>query len=130
MKKYALAISPPSVPGRAVPDRIVANGSGYIAPIPPPLEPAVPALRARYPNLSDDERVLRFLFPDEQVDAMLAAQPKAHEFSLEHPLVELVREAGRRRLARVHVSQAGMRMDLSARPGTRLVRRARNATVT
>lgn len=119
VKKYALGYFG-RLPFPVVPDvleRIVANGSRYIALDPPPLEPVVPALRARYPNLSDDERVLRFLFPDEQVDAMLAAQPKVHSFSPEHPLVELVRESGRRRLGRVHVSQGGLRMDLASRPG-------------
>jgi oxaloacetate decarboxylase alpha subunit len=97
-------------------DRIVESGARDVELKPPPLDPVVPALRARYPSLSDDERVLRFLFPEEQVDAMLAEQPRAHAFSVDHPLVELIREIGRRRLARVHVSQGRLRLDVSARP--------------
>jgi oxaloacetate decarboxylase alpha subunit len=97
-----------------VKDRIVENGSRKIARKPPPLEPVVPKLRARYPNLSDDERVLRFLFPGEQVDAMQAEQPKAHDFSVEHPLVELLRGVARRRGGRVHVRRGASSLSLKS----------------
>jgi len=96
-------------------DRIVENGSKAISLTPPALEPVVPKLQAKYPNLSDDERVLRFLFPDEQVDAMLAAQPKEHGFSVEHPLVELVQGAARRRIGRVHVQHGTTTLSITAR---------------
>lgn len=114
VKKYALGyfgrLPFPVKPD--VLDRIVENGSQYIPLKPLPLDPVVPMLRARYPNLSDDERLLRFLFPDEQVNAMLAEQPKAYAFSVGHPLVHLVREAARRRIARVHVDQRNFQFEL------------------
>lgn len=115
VKKYALGYygKLPFPVDADVLDRIVENGSDYIAPEPPPLEPAVPKLRGRHPGISDDELVLRSLFPDEQVDAMLAAQPKNHEMSAEHPVLELLRAAARRRGVHMHVSQGGLRMDVT-----------------
>ena len=117
VKQYALGYfgTPPFPVKPDVLDRIVGNGSALVAATPPPLEPLVPKLRAKYPRLSDDERILRFLFPDEQIDALLAAQPKAHAFSVEHPLVELLHQASARRLARVAVSRGDTHVALRAR---------------
>jgi oxaloacetate decarboxylase alpha subunit len=85
-------------------DRIVANGSPKIAPKPQPLEPAVRKLRRQYPNIGDDERLLRFMFAGGQVDEMLAAGPMPTEYAFEKPLVQLVRELSRRQLSRIHFS--------------------------
>ena len=71
---------------------------------PQPLPPAVAKLRKQYPNASDDERLLRFMFAGQQVDEMLAAGPMQTEYMLEKPLVQLVRELSRRSLTRVHFS--------------------------
>ena len=94
MKKYALGyfgkLLAPVDPD--VLDRIVENGSPKIALKPQPLPPAVDKLRKQYPNASDDERMLRFMFAGSQVDEMLAAGPMATEYVFEKPLVELVRE--------------------------------------
>ena len=60
--------------------------------------------------------MLRFLFRDEPVDAMLA-WPRTHEFSAEHALVELVREAAARRAVRVHVSGRDFSLDACAKAG-------------
>jgi oxaloacetate decarboxylase alpha subunit len=95
-------------------DRIVENGSPDVALQPPPLEPALPQLRRRYPHAGDDERLLRYLFADEHVDAMVAAQPKSHEFSVVHPLVELLSQLQRRQLARVAVHGRGFSIRISA----------------
>ncbi len=114
IKKYVLGyfgkLTSPVKPD--VLDRIIENGSRLVAMIPPPLEPVVPQLRARYPNMSDDERVLRYLFPDGQIDAMLGVQPKAHTFSVDQPLVSLLRESTRRRAARIHISASDFKFDL------------------
>ncbi len=56
-------------------DRIVENGSPTIPLEPQPLPPALPELRAKYPNASDDERLLRVMFAGNEVDSMLAAGP-------------------------------------------------------
>jgi hypothetical protein len=48
---------------------------------------------------------------------MLAAQPKRHRMSVEHPVVDLLRAAARRRRCRVHVRQGGLSVDLSLGDG-------------
>jgi oxaloacetate decarboxylase (Na+ extruding) subunit alpha len=106
VKKYALGyygkLLAPVDPD--VLDRIVANGSPKIALKPEPLGPAVPKLRKQYPNISDDERLLRFMLAGNQVDEMLAAGPMVTEYSFDKPLVRLVRELSQRRLSRIHFS--------------------------
>jgi oxaloacetate decarboxylase alpha subunit len=106
VKKYALGyygkLLAPVDPD--VLDRIVANGSPKIALKPEPLPPAVPKLRKQYPNISDDERLLRFMLAGSQVDEMLAAGPMVTEYAFEKPLVRLVRELSQRRLSRIHFS--------------------------
>lgn len=106
VKKYALGyygkLLAPVEPN--VLDRIIANGSPKIALKPTPLPPAVDRLRKQYPSMSDDERILRFMFAGTQVDEMLAAGPTRTEFNIEQPVVTLMRELAARRISRVHVS--------------------------
>ena len=85
-------------------DRIVENGSPQIALQPAPLPPAVDKLRKQYPNASDDERILRFMFAGQQVDEMLAAGAMKTEYVFEKPLVKLVRELAERRVTKVSFS--------------------------
>lgn len=107
VKKYALGyygrLLAPVEP--SVLDRIVANGSPRIALTPSPPAPAVAKLRKQYPNASDDERILRFMFAGSQVDDMLAAGPMRTEYAFEKPLVRLMRELAARRVSRVHISR-------------------------
>ena len=79
IKKYALGyfgkhLSPvdPNVM-----DRIVESGSKNISVEIPELEPAVDRLRKRYPDLSDEERFLRYSFPEEIAETTLANPPIA-----------------------------------------------------
>ena len=106
VKKYALGyygkLLAPVEP--AVLDRIVANGSPAIALKPEPLPPAVERLRKQYPGISDDERILRFMFAGNQVDDMLAAGAMRTEYTFEKPIVQLVRELTERRITRIHLS--------------------------
>jgi len=106
VKKYALGYYGrlPFPVDPDVLDRIVENGSRDIALEPPMLEPMVPRLRQRYPGVPDEELVLRALFPDEQVDAMLAAQPKDHAMG-SNPIVDLVAGVVGRRHTAVHLRQ-------------------------
>jgi oxaloacetate decarboxylase alpha subunit len=115
IKKYALGyygkLLAPVDPD--VLDRIVANGSAKIALKPEPLPPARARLKARYPNASDDERVLRFMFTGNQVDEMLAAGPMRTEYHFEQPIVRLIRElANRPSLKQVYVRGAGLSVDI------------------
>jgi oxaloacetate decarboxylase alpha subunit len=106
VKKYALGyfgkLLAPVDPD--VLDRIVENGSPKIALQPQPLAPAVDRLRKQYPDASDDERILRFMFAGQQFDEMLAAGAMKTEYIFEKPLVKLVRELVRRRVTRVSFS--------------------------
>lgn len=88
-------------------DRIVENGSPHIELEPRPLEPAVPALRKRYPTMDDDERLLRFMFAGGHlVDDMKAAGPTRTEYVFDKPLVTLVRELSKRRISRIQIRGA------------------------
>ena len=109
VKKYALGyygkLLAPVEPG--VLDKLVSNGSPKIALHPAPREPAVERLRGQYPGMSDDERVLRFMYAGPQVDQMLAAGPMKTEYEFEQPLVKLVRELTARKLSKVYFGSVG-----------------------
>ena len=77
VKKYALGyygklLAP--IDGDVL-DRILARGSSAIGPAPDELEPALPGLRRRYPNASDEQRLLRHAFASDAVDNALAMHP-------------------------------------------------------
>jgi oxaloacetate decarboxylase alpha subunit len=112
---------------RIIPDEIVKYAFGYYgalaAPIetnvldriaqtpvakslgtPEPLPPAVERVRATLgAGVSDDELLLRIMYPDEQVRALLAAGPIRTDLTAtDRPIVELARRlAARRDLASV-----------------------------
>jgi oxaloacetate decarboxylase alpha subunit len=108
VKKYALGyygkLLSPVDP--EVMDKIVSNGSPKIPLQRVPLEPAVDKLRKQYPGMSDDERVLRFMYAGNQVDNMLAAGPMKTNYEFEVPLVKLVRELAERRITKVYLGAA------------------------
>jgi oxaloacetate decarboxylase alpha subunit len=72
-------------------DRIVANGSPAIPIEPEPIEPGRPALERAYPDLDDDERMLRYMFAAQDVDATMAAGPIRITTPLGSPVERLVR---------------------------------------
>ncbi|MBP5856520.1 hypothetical protein KAJ83_05845 [Marivibrio halodurans] len=72
-------------------DRIVENGSPAIPIEPTPLEPARPKLARDYPNLDDDERMLRYMFAGGEVDSMKAAGPIKTTATLGSPVEALLR---------------------------------------
>jgi oxaloacetate decarboxylase alpha subunit len=74
-------------------DRIVENGSKAV-PLefqPPP--PGVPGMRKQWPDASDEERLLRFMFaPADHVEQMLAAPPIQTDYAVDmDPAQVLVR---------------------------------------
>lgn len=71
-------------------DKIVENGSRQISLQPPKLQPALPALRKANPNRDDDEILLRYMFPGNEVDQMYAAGPIRIETSGKSPVAELI----------------------------------------
>ncbi len=110
VKKYALGyfgkLLAPVDPD--VLDRIVSNGSPSIPLKPATLAPAVGKLRRQYPEADDDERLLRYMFAGPQVDEMRAAGAMKTEYLFQAPLVQLVQELSKRRIARVHFSTGGL----------------------
>jgi oxaloacetate decarboxylase alpha subunit len=95
-------------------DRVVANGSRAIEGGPRAPEPAVQRLRAEHPRASDDERLLRFMFAERQVEAMRAAGPTRTRWRPPAPpVVELVTAlAARRDLAHVRIEKGPLRIEL------------------
>ena len=88
-----------------------------LAAEPPPL--SVAELRRRLPHgISDEELLLRFGMPAEEVDAMLAAAPAARHYHPEmQPVLRLLRELGARPpVRRLVVDKPGFRLSLSG-PG-------------
>jgi oxaloacetate decarboxylase alpha subunit len=78
-------------------DRIVANGSQYIAREPRRPEPALPALRKKFPRADDDELLLRHSFDSAIVDAMLANRPDYDAYTVAgKPIVHLLQEIAKR----------------------------------
>jgi oxaloacetate decarboxylase alpha subunit len=116
VKKYALGYyGKPLAPVEPdVFDRIIANGSPKIALTPKPLEPAVAAMRKKYPGISDEERLLRHLYAGSQVDDMLAAGPMQTAYYFDQPLVRLLKELAKRpRAGRVYVEKGDLRLELT-----------------
>ena len=116
--KYALGhYGKPLAPIAAdVMDRILATSAARQYARREPLPPMVEKVRARFGGrLSDDEVLLRIMFPEAHVEAMLAAPPlDAGSPSVDTSLVDLVRHfVGQRRTAYVSVEVDGVR--LSAR---------------
>ena len=96
--------------------RSVENGSKHIALNPKKLDPGVDALRKKYPNASDDERLLRYMFAGSQVDDMLAAGAMQTTYSYDHPVTDLIKQfSNRPKLGRIYISQPGLKLEISGR---------------
>lgn len=92
-------------------DRVVENGSSSIPIEPEPLEPAVPGLRRQYPNLSDDERLLRYMFAGNEVDEMQAAGPLKTTVSRNKPVEELIKALTERKaVSRFELERGNLRV--------------------
>lgn len=96
-------------------DRIIGNGSPKIALTPAPLPPAVPAIRKKYPNVPDEERLLRHLYAGSQVADMLAAGPMRTAYHFDKPIVRLLKELAKRpRAGRIHIEKGDFKLELNA----------------
>ena len=79
---------------------------------PETLEPAVPKLRKEYPGESDDDRLLRFMFPGNQVDEMRAAGPLETEYVFRNRAQRLLEAALQSKKARyINVSDGEVRLE-------------------
>ncbi len=85
-------------------DRIISNGSSDISLKPPEPEPIVPALRRQYPDMDDDELLLRYMYGDGKIDG-LSPVTVDDGFSLNHSIVELLQNMTKiRHRGRIHLS--------------------------
>jgi oxaloacetate decarboxylase alpha subunit len=92
-------------------DRIVTHGSQSIPLKPQPMEPALPGLRKAYPTLSDDERLLRYMFPADDVDKTIAAKPLKLTLPADGPVPRLIEELAKRpALAHFELERSGARI--------------------
>lgn len=95
-------------------DRIVANGSPKIPLQAQPRESALPSLRKAYPNLSDDERLLRYMFAGDDVDKTMAAKPLKLSVPTDGPVPRLLEQlAARPGLAHFELERSGARIAMS-----------------
>jgi oxaloacetate decarboxylase alpha subunit len=105
----------PIVPN--VMDRIAASPAARQLREPQPLPPAVPRLRAAFGgSITDDELLLRIMFPDAAIAAMLAAGPIPLELpDRRRPLVDLVKAlASRTDVSAVHLYGGGLTSSMTA----------------
>ncbi len=83
-KRFAVGYwgKPPAPVDQEALDRIVENGSKDIPLVPPPSRNDVADLRRRFPNMSDEERLLRNMVPGKHIDEMLAVRdvPQPYRF--------------------------------------------------
>ena len=77
-------------------DRIVNNASATVSLELQPKDPALPGLRKAYPGLGDDELLLRYMFPADDVDKTLAEKPLKLTLPGEGPIATLVEELAKR----------------------------------
>ncbi|WP_431952224.1 pyruvate carboxylase [Nocardia lijiangensis] len=80
-----------------VKDLVMNNGSRDISETPPPLDPVVPELRKRYGHLSPDEMILRYMYDDQKIDALV---PVEDTFSVKQSIVEVMAGLARMRSKR------------------------------
>ena len=116
VKKYALGyygeLLAPIAPD--ILDRIIENGSKQISVTPMAPEPALAALRKKYPNISDDERLLRYMFAGSQVDDMLRNKAPMDTYQHEHSIVTLLRNLSNQpRTGRVYISHENFQLEIS-----------------
>ncbi|MBS38122.1 MAG: carboxylase [Thiotrichales bacterium] len=71
-------------------DRIIERGSQAIALDPPEPEPGVARLRERYPDLDDEERMLRYSFPEDVIDDLYAHPGDALPSTMSVPFLHLM----------------------------------------
>ena len=98
-------------------DRIVENGSQSIPLEPKPLAPAVPELQKTYPDASDEERLLRFMFsPGDQVEKMLAAPPIQTNYTTDdQPVHSLLHDiASLQSVSRVSINSPSLTLEVKA----------------
>ncbi len=92
-------------------DRIVENGSQKVPLRPQPLGPGVAELRKAYPNADDDERLLRYMFPGNEVDSMLAEGALKVSVPASSPMARLVEALAERPAVKyLEVEKKGARL--------------------
>lgn len=77
-------------------DRVITHGSERVKLKPEPPAPGLDALRRKYPNASDDERLLRFCLAGDHIDHMRPAGTQTTPYTIHQPLTRLIKEMAAR----------------------------------
>ena len=94
-------------------DKIMQNGSGDIAEVAHDPEPGVAALRKKYPNISDEERLLRYSYAGSHVDDMLATGATKTDYVFHQPIARILEELTKRpKMARVFIQNKDLLIDM------------------
>ena len=104
-------------------DRIVERGSQAIALDPPQPEPAVERLRKRYPDIDDEERMLRYSFPEDIVDDLYARPGDDLPPTMSVPFLHLV-DRLREQNVPTRIAAGGAEIDVELMPRTTMPRGA------
>ena len=96
-------------------DRIIERGSTAIALDPPEPEPAVERLRRQYPGIDDEERMLRYSFPEDVVDDLYARPGDNLPPTMSVPFLDLVDKL-RDRNVPARISAGGADIDVEIGP--------------
>ena len=94
-------------------DRIVANGAKDIPLKPKPLEPLVPAMRKKYPSISDDELLLRVMFAGNQVDEMRKAAANGRSAAQTNILKSLKTILAEKRQGSVYIKRRDFELNVT-----------------
>lgn len=96
-------------------DRILERGSDYVTEPPEVLEPVLPALRKRYPDIDDEERMLRHFFDGAMVDRMRAGGAAAPGGVGSTILAAMELACSGRTVSRVVLEKGDFRLELNRR---------------
>ncbi len=94
-------------------DKIMQNGSGDIADVAHDPEPGVAGLRKKYPNISDEERLLRYSYAGSHVDDMLATGATKTDYLFHQPIARILEALAKRpKMARVFIQKKDLLIDM------------------
>lgn len=119
-KRFALGYwgTPPAPVDPEAMDKIVANGSRAIAATPTAPSLDLAELRRRFPDASDEERLLRNILPGGHVEAMLAARTVPTPYAFTTPLERLLAGlAERPAWGSIEIEAGDVRLAARAEPG-------------
>lgn len=95
-------------------DKIVENGSKSITVQPEPAENLVPKLRKQFPNITDEEMLLRYIVKGNHVDEMVKAGPiKKDPYEVSYKLTDIVKEiTANKKLKYFNINSGSLKLEV------------------